>query len=519
MKKLTTLLLMLSAALTLCVSAAAKDVETVQIVDTLWFTPPETCEAGTAANESTIVATIVQGLRDQNEAIALSNSYGLTSNDARYYYEVALSQATDVYWINSSPTIYTYSSGKIEIHPDYMTSAQQTTYKARLDEITAGVDECWSDFEKALYLNDYLVTHSKYDYATATGSSTTGFTTYELLVNGKGVCQAYTMAYRTLLNAVGVKNSTARSEAMNHIWTLVQLDGEWYHIDTTWNDPTNSTMKTDPSAPDRIGSARHGYFLLSDTAIQSTNSTQGRSSTHYDWVAAPTDTTCDSTTYDSWHGHAVTSAFVPLDGDWYYIGSNGIYQTADPETLAGSSVCSFTDRWRVWGSSSSYWSGNYSSLWRWGDKLLYNTPTALRSYDPATGKVSTAHTPDTSEGYLYGFTLVGNQATCLRMKDPSAFTDWALIDVTLSPYEAADYGDYSTYRSNGMLYLRQDADSGLLVLARYSADGRMVSVQVADRKNGELSAKLPESGWLKIFALDAQGAPRCAAALVLPKAT
>lgn len=34
----------------------------------------------------------------------------------------------------------------------------------------------------------------------------------------------------------------------------MNLDGKWYHMDTTWDDPT----------PDRKGKVSHSYYLLSD---------------------------------------------------------------------------------------------------------------------------------------------------------------------------------------------------------------------------------------------------------------
>ena len=27
------------------------------------------------------------------------------------------------------------------------------------------------------------------------------------------------------------------SEVINHAWNLIKLDGEWYQVDVTWDDP------------------------------------------------------------------------------------------------------------------------------------------------------------------------------------------------------------------------------------------------------------------------------------------
>jgi len=43
-----------------------------------------------------------------------------------------------------------------------------------------------------------------------------------------------------------------------HAWNLVKVDDEWYHLDTTWNDPV----------PDRGNGIRYDYFLLNDTDMR-----------------------------------------------------------------------------------------------------------------------------------------------------------------------------------------------------------------------------------------------------------
>ena len=109
--------------------------------------------------------------------------------------------------------------------------------------------ECSTDYEKALWLNDWLVDHCKYDnsltYCSAEGA----------LARGTGTCEAYHRAYEKLLNKVGIK--TGRMTGNGHVWTAVQMDGNWYQVDTTWNDAGyedyNPNIKT-----------RYLYFGLND---------------------------------------------------------------------------------------------------------------------------------------------------------------------------------------------------------------------------------------------------------------
>lgn len=117
--------------------------------------------------------------------------------------------------------------------------------------ITAG---CTGEFEKALALHDWIVLNTVYDVS----SSYNGVE--GLLFHGTGVCNSYTMTYRMMLNAVGIGNRMVTGTATDrgtgvsgsHAWNLVRLDGDWYHIDCTWDDPV----------PD--GNERYSYFGLND---------------------------------------------------------------------------------------------------------------------------------------------------------------------------------------------------------------------------------------------------------------
>ncbi|MBQ3527299.1 MAG: leucine-rich repeat protein [Clostridia bacterium] len=140
------------------------------------------------------------------------------------------------------------------------------TLKSKIESIVSLTDGM-SDFEKALYLHDYVVLNCQYDKELAallsegkiTGEVYTDrYTEYGVLNAGKGICGSYAKAYEALMNAAGVECIYLSSSKMNHAWNLVKLDGEWYHVDVCWDDPT----------PDREGLSGRDYFLLNDAEIR-----------------------------------------------------------------------------------------------------------------------------------------------------------------------------------------------------------------------------------------------------------
>jgi len=115
--------------------------------------------------------------------------------------------------------------------------------------------KCSTDYEKALWLNDWIVDHCTYDttysYCSAEGA----------LARGSGTCEAYHRAYVMLLNKVGI--STGRITGNGHVWTAVKMNGEWYQVDTTWNDPGYTESNID---------LRHLYFGLNDEIMKKVHS-------------------------------------------------------------------------------------------------------------------------------------------------------------------------------------------------------------------------------------------------------
>ena len=113
------------------------------------------------------------------------------------------------------------------------------------------------EYERALALHDFLVLNSTYNDSLS-GQDTANATT-RLLLSGQGVCDAYTRAYKLMLNIAGIKNIFVAGVAQgeNHCWNLVCLEGRWVHVDCTYSDPM----------PDEPGRLCHTHFALPDSLL------------------------------------------------------------------------------------------------------------------------------------------------------------------------------------------------------------------------------------------------------------
>jgi transglutaminase-like putative cysteine protease len=121
-----------------------------------------------------------------------------------------------------------------------------------------------SDYDKALAVHDWLVENIEYDARMYEGSDDNSVT--GALVGRSTMCQGYAEAFELLMRCVsdadvrievGAGKSSDNTEWADHAWNLVNLDGEWYQVDATFDDPVNSDRET-PS---------HIYFGRSDAGM------------------------------------------------------------------------------------------------------------------------------------------------------------------------------------------------------------------------------------------------------------
>ena len=133
--------------------------------------------------------------------------------------------------------------------------------------------------ETAEVLHDWLTTNATYDhYSLEEGHNRPNQAESCVLLTGTGVCNSYAEAYSYLLNKVNIPNrylsghaggfSSNESEDKyqdNHAWDLVLIDGQWYHTDTTWDDPGGESSETVEEVT--TGFEGKSYHLVTDAEI------------------------------------------------------------------------------------------------------------------------------------------------------------------------------------------------------------------------------------------------------------
>ncbi|CAM3986657.1 transglutaminase [Paenibacillus alkaliterrae] len=170
--------------------------------------------------------------------------------------------------------IYTIRSwgnkSTISFEARYRESKEQTAVVDRevKKALAAILEQDMNDHEKIKAIHDWIVTNVEYD------QSLTHYTAYAAVIRGEAVCQGYALLGYKMLKEAGIPVLIAEGTVNTgeHAWNMVQLDGRWYHLDLTWDDPiTKPAEGKKPTAPvvkSSDGTIRYNYYLKTDGELR-----------------------------------------------------------------------------------------------------------------------------------------------------------------------------------------------------------------------------------------------------------
>lgn len=123
-----------------------------------------------------------------------------------------------------------------------------------IDTITQQTANADNAIEKEKIIHDALIKRLTY-VEDETGYDNQG--TASSLIDDRTVCAGYSAAFNVLMNGVGIPTiSISAIKDQTHRWNEVCLDGNWYNVDITWDDP------------DYNESCSYKNFDVSDKAFQ-----------------------------------------------------------------------------------------------------------------------------------------------------------------------------------------------------------------------------------------------------------
>ena len=162
-----------------------------------------------------------------------------------------------------------YNYYTIDLAFDYYDSADE---EKQVDEVVnsfiSSVDtNNLTDYEIMKEIHDFICSKTTYDDAAAINSNGREYcaTAYGALVKGLCVCQGYAVAFYRLCKELGygVRFVSSPHNEGCHAWNIVELDGKYYYVDTTWDDSNIDSGETDSA---------YDYFLVNEKGVKANDS-------------------------------------------------------------------------------------------------------------------------------------------------------------------------------------------------------------------------------------------------------
>ena len=171
--------------------------------------------------------------------------------------------------------------GKYYIYVDMTDSSGNTDKKiftvdvvdsklsAEVDKILDGIiTENMSEYDKVKAIHDWLVCNVEYDVEGYYGGNIpyTDYTIEGLLSTRKAVCDGYAKTFKKMAIQAGLEavritgNGKSGNSSEGHAWNQVKVDGKWYNVDVTWDDPIMSGVTDNRNLTYR-------YFLIPDSLM------------------------------------------------------------------------------------------------------------------------------------------------------------------------------------------------------------------------------------------------------------
>lgn len=305
------------------------------------------------------------------------SEYRIPSSMLAELYAFFSDNFTDCFHVNlAGCTKYGNSDFLVKMVFEYLVEEEKyeeykAIWDAKIESYLEGVDDSLTDVQKALILHDRIALRCDYDKENADAGTLplASYTPFGVVINEVAVCQGYAELYSYLLSCVGIKSYLCSSDVMVHVWNIVVIDGEYYYVDVTWDDPVW----------DVSGRVTHTNFLCSYEDFKKHHHKNG---------VIDYDTTPSSTRFDDSFWRDSIASFQLIGDEIYYVD----HEDARIENYDGEPV------WDVdvyWMQKEGYcWQGCYTYLASCGDFLLFNMPDSIYVFDTVSKKAKKVLTPD-----------------------------------------------------------------------------------------------------------------------------
>ena len=206
-----------------------------------------------------------------NEGQAQMKFYNVSTQEVQDTFLEIMAEHPEFFWFSNSCRCNTTTYGsqtEVTLIPYSMDmsglDAKRQQFDNIVNDVVSQAKKKSNDFDKLLFIHDYIVDHCKYDTQSAnlalqgniTQQAAQSGSAYGCLVAGKAVCSGYAAAFQLL--AQKLDYDCGRVHGDYHEWNYVCAGGDYYYVDTTWDDPISSSG---------ADVKRHEFFCINEKEL------------------------------------------------------------------------------------------------------------------------------------------------------------------------------------------------------------------------------------------------------------
>lgn len=212
----------------------------------------------------------IDNLKKDNFKINFSTKFNdlLNKQNGKSVLDKSFQAALDAFFYDH-PELFYIDLTKITLYTKYTTIGSKTTYtvslapqnnknylsdsfssESQVDNAINQIEQIrnsivsrvnGNNYNKALIVHDTLVDMLEYNQ---NDSNSNTHNIYGAFVNRSVVCEGYAKSFKYIMDSLNIPcilvggvatNNTSTTES--HMWNYIQLDGNWYGVDVTWDDP------------------------------------------------------------------------------------------------------------------------------------------------------------------------------------------------------------------------------------------------------------------------------------------
>lgn len=244
-------------------------------------------------NVRTAMLLMLKGMREHTGTVDLKG-LSVRDDDIKDLFDLLLCCEPGLAWVDynyevTADTLGNVLSVNIRYKLDKAAAAKASEELRKAVKEIVSAAEGMDDFERMLYFHDTVISSCEYDR-----SGSNAWSAYGCLVEGRAVCEGYSKALIALCDEAGVlclpvSGTGSRDITELHMWNKVQMDGEWYNMDLTWDDPTPGDDAPAEGGAGRYDFLHRDYFGQTDAKASADHAASGTKFLKYPEAAADKD--------------------------------------------------------------------------------------------------------------------------------------------------------------------------------------------------------------------------------------